>query len=386
MTKTILFVQEPAAESRVMSSAQFTDNYDSLHYTLTDKDAFLSFLKEEKAKETNIVAIYGGFAAFAWIGGLTSDIIESDGFPRDTLQCIVLCSRGFNGFDLECLKKYGIALYNYQDSVMDPDIPGFKLDQVSNDVADCAMWHVLEGFRKFSYLQEVLRDDGNTLRARARIAEYDDLSKFAFGHEISKGRYAESPRGKRCLVLGLGSIGTQIALKMQHGLGMEVHYAKRTPLSPELQARYGWAYHPLDETLLSGETLRQFSAIVIALPLSPETHHLVDTRFLSQCNGPELVLVNIGRGPIIDMAAATAALKSGNLRHLGTDVFYNEPEVETVLRENTLATTATPHDGSATIDLFTQSCELALANIIRATSHKNESDSDSDASRLCRVI
>ena len=386
--KTVLFVQEPAAESQVMASARFADHYTPLYYTLSDKEAFLAFLQGEERRGTNIVAIYGGFAAFAWIGGLTADIIGGAGFPLATLRCIVLCSRGYNGFDLECLRKHGIALYNYQDAIADAALPAFQVDQVSNDVADCALWHVLEGFRKFSYQQEVLRGDGNTLRARARIAGYDDLSRFAFGHEVAPadapaGHYAESPRGKRCLVLGLGSIGTQVALKLQHGLGMEVHYAKRTPLEPALQARYGWPFHPLDATLLEGGVLQQFHAIVVALPLTPETHHLVDARFLAQCRGPELVLVNVGRGTIVDSGAAEAALRAGRLRHLGTDVFHDEPVVDAVLREDTRGTTCTPHDGSATIELFTQSCELALMNILRAT--EGQGEAEEPGARLCRV-
>lgn len=381
--KSILFVQEPNEDSKLLKSPRLMQHYRCIKHTLTTREAFLEFLGYLEKEKTNIVAIYGGFAAFTAIGGLTNDIIESDVFPLDTLRCIVLCSRGYNGFDLECLQKYGIALYNYQDTVSDDNLPGFKAEQVGNDVADCALWHVLEGFRKFSYQQSILRQESHTIRARARNAGYDNLKRFAFGHQLPKGLFAESPRGKKCLILGLGSIGKQIALKLQYGLGMEIHYSKRSA-SQEIEQQYGWKFHTFDKSLLSKEVLYQFSAIIIALPGTSETHHFINKEFLSCCNGPDLILVNIGRGSILDMEAINEAIETGTLRHLGTDVFHDEPLLDSILKKDNLVSTTTPHIGSATVDVFQQSTELALMNIIQST---NESTNDkSTVSLHCRVI
>lgn len=356
---TVLFVAAPNYESQLLNSSQFNDGFQTLTHIVQSKNSFLEFLENHKTHD--IRAIYCGYPAFLQIGGLTQDIIEHRCFPKN-LKCIVLCSRGHNGFDLDCLSKHSIKLYKYQDehAPYENELTDFKKGQVGNDVADCALWHILEGFRKFSYQQSLTRKHGITLDARSEA-----LGKpgFAFGHEL-KGLRVESPRGKKCLILGLGGIGKRIGLKLQYGLDMEVHYAKRIE-DLEASKKHGWVFHKLDETI--HHQLWQFQAIVVALPAVTETTHFIDDHFLSHCNGPELVLVNIGRGNILKKNCVHDALKKGQLRHLGEDVFYEEPIVDQELRDDVKHTTATPHIGSSTVEVFQQSCELALTNIVHVT-------------------
>lgn len=365
---TILFIASPNENSEILNSKRFEEEFSILHHQLTTKESFLNFLKDHA--NDNIVAIYGGYPAFHPIGGLTHDIIEHELFPRKQLKCIVLCSRGYNGIDLDALRRNKIQLYNYQD---DDDEEGeylinFAKSQVGNDVADCVMWHVLEGFRKFSFQQKILREDGNTLIARNHVAKKE--KGFAFGHELSndKTSFVESPRGKKCLILGLGSIGKQIAYKLHHGLGMEIHYCKKSE-DFDLTKTYNWKFHRLDQTL--NDKLYQFQAIIVALPGTKATEHLIDEEFLSHCNGPSLTLINVGRGSILNMDHIEKALQSGQLRHLGLDVFYNEPIIDDLLLTLDERVTVTPHIGSSTKQVYYQSCESALANIIKATDGSN---------------
>ncbi|GAV51388.1 hypothetical protein ZYGR_0AD05710 [Zygosaccharomyces rouxii] len=357
---TVLFVAAPNQESHILRSSQFNDRFHTLTHVIESKDSFLQFLANHQAHD--IRAIYGGYPAFIPIGGLQQDLIEHELFPKN-LKCIAICSRGHNGFDLDCLSEHGIQLYKYQDDniIYGNELKDFQRGQVGNDVADSALWHILEGFRKFSYQQSLTRKNDTTLAARSEA-----LGKpgFAFGHEL-QGLKVESPRGKKCLILGLGSIGKRIGFKLQYGLEMEIHYSKRMQ-DPEVSTKHGWIFHKLDDTLY--EHLWQFNAIVIALPLTDETKHLIDNHFLSHCNGPELVIVNIGRGSILHRDQVHEALQKGKLRHLGEDVFYNEPIVDQELRDDIKYTTVTPHIGSSTVQVFYQSCELALANILEATS------------------
>lgn len=357
---TVLFIAAPNYESHILHSPRFNDKFHTLTHIVTSKDSLLEFLANHQTYD--IRAIYGGYPAFVPIGGLTQDLIEHELFPKN-LKCIAICSRGHNGFDLDCLSKHGIQLYKYQDDniVYENELRNFEKGQVGNDVADSALWHVLEGFRKFSYQQSLARKNETTLAARS-----EGLGRpgFAFGHELQSLK-VESPRGRKCLILGLGSIGKRIGLKLQYGLGMEVHYSKRLQ-DLEASTKHNWTFHKLDDTIYG--KLWQFNAIVVALPLTKQTEHLIDDRFLSHCNGPELVIVNVGRGNILHRDYVHAALQSGKLRHLGEDVFYNEPMVDQELRDDIMYTTVTPHIGSSTTQVFYQSCELALANILAAIS------------------
>ncbi|CCK71187.1 putative hydroxyacid dehydrogenase KNAG_0G01290 [Huiozyma naganishii CBS 8797] len=360
-TQSILFVQDPNEESELLSSDIVKENYNLLRHKLTSKDAFLKFMEEHRKQ--NITAIYGGFPAFRSIGGLTRDIIEHAAF-YSTVRCVALCSRGVDGVDQEALLERGIQLFNYQDSEPDAMVSGAKQDLVGNEVADCALWHVLEGFRKFSLLMTQMRATKDTILGRAVVAGIPrDQMRFAFGHELLKGKYVESPRGKKCLILGLGNIGKQIGVKLQYGLGMEVHYAKRTEDS-EVKDTYGWQFHGMDSLL---QVLPQFHAIVVALPGSPETDGLINGEFLSHCKSGELILVNIGRAAILDMDAVTSAIDNGTIRHFGTDVYSAEPAVDALVLQDEYNTTGTPHVGSGTVEVFAQACETALANIIRTT-------------------
>lgn len=100
---------------------------------------------------------------------------------------------------------------------------------------------------------------------------------------------------------------------------------------------------------------------------TPQTKHLINEKFLRCCNS-ELILVNLGRGVILDSQAVSDALTKGQIRHLGVDVFYHEPIIDEKIKVSDKLTSITPHLGSATKEVFEQSCELALANILRAAS------------------
>ena len=75
------------------------------------------------------------------------------------------------------------------------------------------------------------------------------------------------------------------------------------------------------------ELLPQANALVICLPLTPETEGLIGASELALLP-PRAVLVNVGRGPIVDEAALYDALASGRLHAAGLDVWYRYPEDE----------------------------------------------------------
>jgi glyoxylate reductase len=99
---------------------------------------------------------------------------------------------------------------------------------------------------------------------------------------------------------------------------------------------------PLDELLASAD------AVNLHLPLSAQTHHLIDEQAIGLMK-PTAVLVNTSRGPIVDEAALARALADKRIAGAALDVFEREPEVteELLALENVVLT---PHLGSATLE------------------------------------
>jgi glyoxylate reductase len=98
---------------------------------------------------------------------------------------------------------------------------------------------------------------------------------------------------------------------------------------------------------LSPDTLLEDSDVVsLHLPLTDETHHLIDAAALARMK-PTAVLVNTSRGPIVDEAALVDSLAAGRIAGAALDVFEHEPEVHPGLLglENVVLV---PHLGSAT--------------------------------------
>jgi len=135
-------------------------------------------------------------------------------------------------------------------------------------------------------------------------------------------RYGPNPaillHGRRALILGYGAIGRHVA-RLCQGLGMTVTATRRTLAAPTTED--GVALHPA-EALPS--LLPAADALLICLPLTSETEGLIGAAELALLP-PHAMLVNVGRGPIVDQAALYAALKSGALHAAGLDVWYNYP-------------------------------------------------------------
>ena len=118
-------------------------------------------------------------------------------------------------------------------------------------------------------------------------------------------------------IFGLGRIGQAIARRAA-GFEMKVLYHNRKRVSAEIEKRCNAAYATKDDLL------RQADFIVLQVPYSPETHHLIGARELKLMK-PTAVLVNSTRGGVVDDAALIAALKDGTIRAAGLDVFEGEP-------------------------------------------------------------
>lgn len=145
----------------------------------------------------------------------------------------------------------------------------------------------------------------------------------AFRRHNWEMRYQPSPSillaGKTALILGFGAIG-QLTGRMCHALGMRVLGVRRRAGAP-LALDYPADVHPVGALR---EVLPQASVLIVALPLTPETHGLVGAAELQLLARPAF-LVNVGRGAVVQEAALFQALQDGTLTAAGLDVWYTYP-------------------------------------------------------------
>ena len=123
--------------------------------------------------------------------------------------------------------------------------------------------------------------------------------------------------GATLLVVGVGAIGSRIAA-LARAFGMRVEGIRRDAAvaTPEVDALYG----PGE---LAG-CLARADIVVLCVPHTAETHHMIDAAALAQLKRTAY-LINIGRGGTVDEAALAAALAAGQLAGAALDVFEAEP-------------------------------------------------------------
>lgn len=161
------------------------------------------------------------------------------------------------------------------------------------------------------------------------------------------------PKGKRLGIYGMGRIGQAVAQRAR-AFGMQIHYHNRRQLPPEQEL--GAVYHATLESLLGMSDMLSINA-----PSTPETRGLFNAARLALLP-PGAVVVNTARGDMVDDEALIAALKSGQVRAAGLDVFAGEPNLHPgyAALPNTFLL---PHIGSATVETRDAMGFAALDNI-----------------------
>ena len=158
-------------------------------------------------------------------------------------------------------------------------------------------------------------------------------------------------------IIGMGRIGQAIA-KRAAGFDMKVIYHNRTRVAPEIEARANAAYVSMDALLA------QADFVVLQMPYSPETHHLIGAAQLKKMK-PSAILINSTRGGVVDDAALIDALKHGTIRAAGLDVFENEPKLNPAFLE-LKNVVLVPHIGSSTEATRRAMAMTAAKNLVAA--------------------
>lgn len=158
-------------------------------------------------------------------------------------------------------------------------------------------------------------------------------------------------------IIGMGRIGQAIARRAA-GFDMKVIYSNRKRVAPEIEQRLNAEYASKDELLARADFM------VLQVPYSAETHHLIGATELKQMKSTA-ILINSTRGGVVDDAALVAALQDGTIRGAGLDVFENEPRLNPgflALKNVVLA----PHIGSSTEATRRAMAMTAARNLVAA--------------------
>ncbi len=159
-----------------------------------------------------------------------------------------------------------------------------------------------------------------------------------------------SLRERRIGIIGLGRIGKAIARRLD-AFGLRIAYHGRRA---QLDQPYAYFQSAADLALAT-------DVLIVAAPGGTQTHHLVDATVLAAL-GSKGIVINIGRGSVIDEAALVRALQTGTIAAAGLDVFEDEPHVPAALLalDNVVLL---PHVGSASRRTRDAMGQLVVDNI-----------------------
>ncbi len=188
------------------------------------------------------------------------------------------------------------------------------------------------------------------LAAARRVAEGDAIVRSgSWPDEDFLGRGLV---GATVGIVGFGRIGRRVA-DLLRGFDVHVLYTNRSERPGTAAER-----RELPELLATSDF------VTLHLPLTPETRHVIDADTLGLMK-PGAILVNAGRGALVDTNALIDALRSGHLAAAGLDVFEEEPHVPSRLR-GLPNTVLLPHVGSATAATRDAMARLVAENVIAA--------------------
>ncbi len=172
--------------------------------------------------------------------------------------------------------------------------------------------------------------------------------------------------GRTVGVVGTGRIGALVARLLWH---FRCKVVAHDPFVNPALTELGIPYVGLDELLATSDI------ITLNCPLTPQTHHLIDAAAIARMK-PRVMLVNTGRGPLIDTPAVIEGLKSGRIGSLALDVYEEEGHLffqdrsDEVLSDDVFArlltfpnVLITAHQGFLTEQALEAIAQTTLANL-----------------------
>lgn len=213
---------------------------------------------------------------------VSADLLSQ--FP-DTVELIVEAGTGYNNIDLDAAKKKGITVCN---------IPAYSTERVAHTVI------------------MMILNFASTMQQQIGMLAKGDRSNFTKYLQVSHTEV----NGKTLGVVGAGHIGMEV-IKVAKALGMNILVHTRTPKADG----DGIRYVSLDELLENSDY------ISLHCPLNDQTKHLINKETISKMK-PNVVIVNTGRGPLINEKDLCEALAAKRIAGAGLDVQEVEPPAE----------------------------------------------------------
>lgn len=239
------------------------------------------------------------------------------------LRYVGVLATGYNVVDINAARELGIVVTN---------IPAYSTDSVVQMV--------------FAHLLTITN----------RVEHYTDENRRGSWSTNPDFCYWDTPlhelAGKTFGIVGLGNIGMAVS-RVARAFGMKVkaYTSKRIEELPD-----GVSKADLDELFATSDV------VSLHCPLTESTRHLVNADRLAQMK-PSAILINTGRGPLVDEKALAEALDSGRIHAAGLDVLSSEPPAA----DNPLLTARncfiTPHLGWATKEARERLLHIAADNL-----------------------
>ncbi|XP_073053009.1 glyoxylate/hydroxypyruvate/pyruvate reductase 2KGR-like [Primulina eburnea] len=276
---------------------------------------FKLFKLWESPSETQFLDCYAD-SILAVVGdtkiGADAELIES--LPH--LRIVATYSVGLDKIDLDKCREKGIRVANTPDVLTD-------------DVSDTAIGLALATLRK------ICACDGFVRSGLWKNGDFQLCSKFS---------------GKSVGIIGLGRIGSAIA-KRAEAFGCTIGYNSRSKK------------HNINYTYYSNvvDLAANCQILIASCALTEETRHIVNRDVIGAL-GPKGILINIGRGALVDEPELISALLEDRLAGAGLDVFENEPLVpEALLGLDNVVLLS--HVGSDTVETTKAMADLVVANL-----------------------
>ena len=213
---------------------------------------------------------------------VTAELLSQ--FP-DTVKLIVEAGTGYNNIDLNAAKAKGITVCN---------IPAYSTERVAHTVI------------------MMILNFASTMQQQIGMLAKGDRSNFTKHLQVSHTEV----NGKTLGVVGAGHIGMEV-IKVAKALGMNILVHTRTPKADG----DGIRYVSLDELLENSDYT------TLHCPLNDQTKHMINKETIAKMK-PSAVIINTGRGPLINEADLCEALAAKRIAGAGLDVQEVEPPVE----------------------------------------------------------
>jgi glyoxylate reductase len=162
-------------------------------------------------------------------------------------------------------------------------------------------------------------------------------------------------------IVGFGRIGREVA-KRAHGFDMPILYYARHAAAPADETRLGARRASLDEVLAHSDF------VTLHVPLSPETHHLINRETLSKMK-PSAILINTSRGPVVDSEALYEALRDGVIAGAALDVTEPEPVPGHHKLLSLPNCSIVPHIASSSFATRARMASIATDNLLAGLEH-----------------